>query len=152
MLVCYPHSVFVSTLIKVVNNTKLEGAVSILEGKIAIQRDLGKSEKWADRNFVKFNKDKSNVLWLGWSNPLQQYKLRTNWLASSFAEKDLPVLVDSRLNVSQRCALAVLNANSMCCINRNIASGGDYSSLLSTRTMTGILDPVWGPWYKKDVD
>ena len=59
------------TLAKVVNDTKLEGAVNILEGKIAIQRDLGRLEKWADRN-------ESKVLWLGWSNPLQQYKLNTN--------------------------------------------------------------------------
>ncbi|KAK4832601.1 hypothetical protein QYF61_024392 [Mycteria americana] len=102
----YPVKIFIHdleeeldcTLIKVVNDTKLEGAVSILEGKIAIQRNLGKLEKWADRNFVKFNKDKSKVLWLGWGNPLQQYK---------------PILVDSRRNVSQQCGLAVLNANSI---------------------------------------
>lgn len=65
-------------LVKVVNDTKLEVAVNITEVKIAFQRDLGKLEKWADRNFVKSNKDKSKVLWLGWSNPLQRFKLSTN--------------------------------------------------------------------------
>jgi len=64
-------------LVKVLNDTKLESAVSILEGKTAIQRDLGKLEKWADRNFVKFNKDESKVLWQGWGNSLQQYKPST---------------------------------------------------------------------------
>lgn len=64
--------------LKVLNDTKLGGVVNILEGKIAIQRDLGKLETWADRNFVKFNKGKSKVLWLEWSNPLQWYELRAN--------------------------------------------------------------------------
>lgn len=75
------------TLVKVVNDAKLEVAVNITEVKIAMQGDLGKLEKWADRNFVKSNKDKSKVLWLGWSNPLQRFKLSTNWSAGAFAEK-----------------------------------------------------------------
>lgn len=70
-----------------VDDTKLEGAVKILESKTAMHRDLGKLEKRANRNL---KKDKSEVLWLGGSNPLQWHKLSTDGLAGSFAERDLP--------------------------------------------------------------
>ena len=43
------------------------GAINILEGKASIQRDLDRLEKWADWNFIKFNKskNKSKVLHFG---------------------------------------------------------------------------------------
>ena len=44
-------------------------------------------------------------------------------LESSFAEKDLEVLVDTKLNMSQRCVLAVKMANSILgCVRRGVAS------------------------------
>lgn len=43
------------------------GVVDTLEGGDAIQRDLGKSERWACANLVKCNK--GNVLHLGQGHP-----------------------------------------------------------------------------------
>jgi len=45
---------------------------------------------------MKFNK-KCKILHLGRKNPIQQYMLGATQLESSFAEKDLGVLVDARL-------------------------------------------------------
>ena len=81
------------------------------EGHAAIQRDLNRREKWADRNLMKFNKEKCKVLHLGRNNPTHQYMLGATQLESSLAEKDLGVLVDTKLNRRQQRALAAKRVN-----------------------------------------
>ena len=57
------------------DNTKLSGAVNTLEGKEAIQRDLDRLKKRADRNLMRFSKAKCRVLHSGRGNPRYLYKL-----------------------------------------------------------------------------
>ncbi|KAK4823672.1 hypothetical protein QYF61_005643 [Mycteria americana] len=45
-----------STLRKFSDDTKLVGVADAPDGQVAIQRDLDRLEKWADRNLIKFNK------------------------------------------------------------------------------------------------
>jgi len=68
-------------------------------------------ENWANISGVKFNKNKCWILRLGWSNTGHKYKLGKEWLESSPAERDLGVLVSSRLNNVQQRALAARRAN-----------------------------------------
>ncbi|PKU40804.1 rna-directed dna polymerase from mobile element jockey-like [Limosa lapponica baueri] len=99
-------------LSKFTDDTKLGEVADTLEVRASIQRDLDRLEKWADRNLIEFNKGKCQVCPWGGISP-GQYTLVTNWLESSSAEKEFRVLVDSKLAMSQECALAEKAANSL---------------------------------------
>ena len=60
---------------------------------------------------MKFKIGKCKVLHLGMNNPTHQYVLGTDQLENGFAEKDLRILVDTELSMSQQCVLVAKKAN-----------------------------------------
>jgi len=88
---------------------------------------------------------------------MHQYVLRNDCLESSLAEKDLGVLLDTKLNISQRFALAAKKVNSILgCIRRSVANRLRevilplYSALV--RPHLECCVHFWAPQYKRDVD
>ncbi|KAJ7417732.1 hypothetical protein BTVI_31652 [Pitangus sulphuratus] len=107
-------------LSKFTDDTKLEGVADTPEGCAALQWDLNRSERWPERNFLKFKEGKCRVLHLGMNNTLHQDKLGYNLMESSVVEKDPGV---NKLSVSQQCALVAKKASgNLGCIRESIAS------------------------------
>jgi len=145
------------TLTQFTNGTKLSGAVNILEGRDAIQRDLDRLERWAHANLMKFNKSKCKFLHMSQGNSKHKYSLGGEWIGSSPEEKDLGMLVDEKLSMTQQCALAAQKANCILgCIKSSLASRSREVILpVYSAEVRPHLEPciqLWSPQHRKDMD
>jgi len=133
------------TLSKFADDTKLGGVADTSEGCAAIPACPGLADTWAERNLMKFSKGKCRVLYLGRNNPMHKYMLGADLLESSSVERDLGVLVDDKLTMSQQCALIANKANGILgCIKKKVArrSREVVLPLCPSEAPSGVLCPV----------
>ncbi|PKU34298.1 rna-directed dna polymerase from mobile element jockey- hypothetical protein [Limosa lapponica baueri] len=110
---------------KFANDTKPCGTVNTLEGRDTIQKALGRFERWAHANFMKFNQAERKVLHLGHGKSKHKYKQDREWIESSPEERDLGVLVDEKLNMSWQCALVAQKTKHILgCIKSSVGNTG----------------------------
>ena len=105
---------------------------------------------------MRLNEAKCRVLRLGRGGPRYLDKLGEEALESSRVEKDLGVLVDEKLDVSQQCALAAQKANCVLgCITKRVSSREREGivPLCSALVRPYVKHRVqaWSPQHRKDV-
>ncbi|GAB0206313.1 ubiquitin carboxyl-terminal hydrolase 17-like [Grus japonensis] len=137
------------TLTKFADDTKLGGVANTPEGCAAIQRDPDREKS------NELQQGKCWVLHVGTNNPRHQYRLGVDLLGSSTAEKNLGVLVDNKLSISQQCALVAKKTNGILgCIKNSMASRSRevllplYSALV--RPHLEFCVQFWAPQFKTD--
>ncbi|PKU38308.1 hypothetical protein llap_11386 [Limosa lapponica baueri] len=102
-------------------------------------------------------KHHEKVLHACWANPKHKYRLGGEWIENRPEEKDLGILVDEKLNITQQCVLAGQKTNCILgCLKRIMASRSREVILPLCATLVRphlqYCIQLWDFQHKKDMD
>lgn len=132
------------TSCKFVDNTKLWRVTEILGGTTFSQKNISNLEKWANRNLVKINKRKGQVLLLVRNKARHQYSTES----TGSAEKDLGIMLDKTFTVNQKYILVARKVSDILYSVRKRAIS-KFRKVIFPPTQyrwgtSGVLGPVLG--------
>ena len=146
-----------SRLLKFADDTKVFRNVSKAEDVDSLRQDLVNLYKWSVEWLMLFNVDKCKVMHFGYKNINAEYSMGGNILDVVKEERDLGVIVQSDLKVSQQCSNSVKTANKILgMINRNFCNKTEeiilslYKSLV--RPHLEYCVQAWRPHLVKDIE
>ena len=146
-----------SNCLKFADDTKLFNKVIDTRDNRKIQQDIDNLSMWGQEWAMTFNVEKCKVLHIGRKNPCLGYTLNGKNIMEVDKEKDLGILVDSKLKFSEQCAAAARKGNQMLGIIKRNFTFMDKGIFL--RLYKGIVRPhleyaiqAWNPFTRKDID
>lgn len=141
------------TLSKIEAVTKLGGKTYRPDRHAAaIQRQMNLLYKWTGKEFheYKWGENVSSCFWEGIRNKESQIpgKIRKFQQESSYAKKDLDVLVGSKLSISQQCVLASKSNSLLSCIQQIVAR---KSGMVILPLCSALVRNNWGAMSSVDL-
>jgi len=144
-------------ILKFADDTKLFYHVGNTEDILRLRNDLHRLCQWSADWLMLFNVDKCKVMHFGFNNTLASYHIDNIMLPSCTVERDLGIIIQDNLKVSEQCLKATNTANRILgMINRTFSH---KSRLLVDTLYKSLVRPhldycaqAWRPFLKKDIE
>src|SRR6267154_1089373 len=105
-----------SQLLKFADDAKLFRCVSDPGGVDMLKDDLRSLNQWSEDWQIPFNADKCKVMHFGANNKKETYSINNIVLNEAKEERDLGIIVQNNLKVSEQCSKVVKTANRVLCM------------------------------------
>ena len=143
------------------DDTKIFRPIKTEKDKEILREDLHKLQAWSDKWLLKFHPDKCKHLEIGQKNNQSQYKLNINSkdhiLEKVTEEKDIGVLIDTKLSFENHISQKIKKANSIFSLIRRSFSDlniKNFNPLFNSlvRSQLEYASSVWSPFKKKHIE